>query len=194
MSEIFKSVFEVLLPRGSAWTPAPGKDFDKLLDGMSSNWQPILEFLEQLSFIRDPFRTPYLSDLEKEFGILTNENIDESIRRASLATIMFTRNRTGSEDDLEKSLRDAGFDVFVYQNDPAVDPALFLDQFFQMVADGFNAYAGRSDAFAGRVGGELLVNGEIIEQFPNYLMSADRESRFPDFDFDETRAKLKKIK
>ena len=38
------------------------------------------------------------------------------------------------DDFLQQVLRNAGFDVFVFQNDPAVDPGIYLANDFQMVA------------------------------------------------------------
>jgi len=172
MPNISKSVLLALLPPGSIWTVAEGKDFDKLLDGMAENNEWVRIYLDQLSKIRDPFNTPLLNDLEREYGILPDERIAENIRRMNLAVNMFSKNGTGSDDNLEKSLRDAGFDVYVYQNSPAVDPSQFLDQNFQMVAAGINAYAGRVDAFASRLGGELIVNGPTFKQSERYLMGA----------------------
>jgi len=43
---------------------------------------------------------------------------------------------------------------------------------YQMVAGGFNAYAGRTDAFAGSSGGELVVIGDIYTNNNLYLAHA----------------------
>jgi hypothetical protein len=134
-----------------------------LLDGSAENWEIIRAFLSDLDCIRDPSCTSFLADLEKEFGVFTNTNLTEQQRRDQLTPIVFNRSFNGSVDNLQQALDDAGFTVQVHENSPAVDPAIFLDQDFQMVAAGSNAYAGRSDAYAGKVGGELLVNGEIFK-------------------------------
>lgn len=178
MSNISKEVFLSLLPPGSIWTIAEGKDFDKLLDGISENSELIRLFLDLLADIRNPFKTPILNDLEREFGILPDERIDEETRRKNLATNIFSKNGTGSDDNMEKSLRDAGFDVFVHENSPAIDPAIFLDQIFQMVAGGDKAFAGNADAFASRLGGELVVNGDMFIQTEIYTMIAGGDFAF----------------
>jgi hypothetical protein len=152
-----------ILPDGHIWEPEEAADLDLLLDGMADNYEILHAFLSALSDMRNPNETTILSDLEREYGIPTNTLLSEATRRARLAELAFSSNGNGTEDDLQTALRNVGFDVYVYQNDPAVDPAIFLDQQFQMVAAGGNAYAGRSDAFAGRLGGELLVNGEIFK-------------------------------
>lgn len=179
MSDITRAVLDALLPPGSIWTPKDDADFDKLLEGMADNHEEIRIFLSQLSVLRDPDKTFILDDLEREYGLIKDENLSESVRRQRLSAIAFARNGGGTPDFLQQVLRDAGFDVFVYNNDPAVDPALFLNETFQMVAGGGNAYAGFHDAigiqaFAGRSGGELVVNGDLLaESGPLYLSVAN---------------------
>ena len=162
MASLMRSVIDVITPRGSAWSVAPDEDWDKLYDGIALNWEEVREFLAELKSIRDPALTSFLADLEKEFGVFSNPILTEQQRRDQLTPIVFNRSFNGGLDNLEDALQAAGFDVQVHSNSPAADPALFLDQNFQMVADGGNAFAGRPDAFAGRSGGELLVNGEIF--------------------------------
>lgn len=176
---ISRKVFTLLLPDGSIWNPEVDKDFDLLLDGMGDNAEGVRLFNEQLAFIRNPQKTPILSDLEKEYGISSDERLTEQERRDRLEVQKTSNDSDGTDDDMQKFLRDAGFDVFVHQNSPAVNPAIFLDQNFNMVADGDNAYAGfipvsgpPSTAFAGRLGGELLVNGALFTQTPAYLVYA----------------------
>jgi hypothetical protein len=141
--------------------------------------------LDCLSCLRDPFRTPILSDLEREYGIVTDERLTEDTRRLQLASVIYQGENNGSKDDLQKALNDAGFDVQVHENSPAVDPDLFLNNIFLMVAGGDNAYAGfiplagpPSTAVAGKTGGSLLVNGSIIEQAPDYLSVADGDNMY----------------
>jgi len=150
-------------PKGPIWEPEELEDFDLLLEGIADNLEVVHVFLSTLSDIRNPNKTIILSDLEREYGIPTNLLLSEDTRRTRLAELVYGMDENGTEDDLETALRNVGFDVFVYQNDPAVDPAIFLENDFQMVAGGGNAFAGRADAFAGKIGGELLVNGEIFE-------------------------------
>lgn len=161
-SRIGRAMIDDLLPPGPLWEPEDVGDFDHLLDGMADNIEAVIIFLSTLSDIRNPKKTIILDDLEREYGVPTNALLSEATRRLRLTELIYGAVGNGTEDDLQPALRDVGFDVYVYQNDPAVDPATFLDQQFQMVAAGGNAYAGRSDAFAARTGGELLVNGDVF--------------------------------
>jgi uncharacterized protein YmfQ (DUF2313 family) len=172
-------MLDALMPTGAIWRPKENGYFDKLLDGFSSCFDFIKTFLDTLSEIRNPETTTMLSDLEREYGKSVNANLTEETRRMQLAAQKYSKLRNGSIDHLQSELDAAGFDVLVHENSPAVDPAIFLDQAFQMVADGDNAYAGHiplggppSDAFAGRLGGELLVNGAQIFLSAAYLMQA----------------------
>ena len=162
MGSLMRSVIDAIIPEGSAWNVAPDEDWDKLYNGIAANWEEIRVFLDDVKSVRDPAFTSFLSDLEREFGVFTNPILTEQQRRDQLSPIVFNRSSNGGIDNLEDALQAAGFDVQVHSNSPAVDPALFLDQDFQMVAAGGNAFAGRADAFAGKIGGELLVNGEIF--------------------------------
>ena len=179
MSNISKKVFVSLLPPGPLWVVKPSGGLDQLLDGIALNSEAVNDFLDCLSCLRDPFTTPFLSDLEREYGSITSDNISEDVRRQRLAAEkVYPVVRTGSDDDLENALQKAGFDVQVHVNSPAVDPAIILQKDFQMVAGGGAAYAGNQDAFAGVGGGDLLVNGEIITQTPAYGMQAAGQNAF----------------
>lgn len=165
-----RSILDALLPPGPKWVPADGLDFDLFLDGLADIYPPIKNFLGDLACLRDPETTPYLSDLEKEFGILTKENLTEAIRRELLAARIYERGGTGSATNLQAALVRAGFDVQIHENSPAVDPAIFLDENFQItLGDPISAFIGDPDAYLGRIGGELLVNGPLFDQYPLYL-------------------------
>jgi len=172
MSEFTRQILDSLLPSGAVWSPKFEGDLDKYLDGQADNYDPILTFLRSLSEIRNPSTTPLLEELEREYGLAKNDSLTEAQRRAFLESFIFGAEDSGTPEDLERRLQDAGFDVFVYANDPAQDPLVILDQAFRMVAGGSNAFAGRQDAFARRQGGELIVNGDKFKQVPDYLTTA----------------------
>ena len=162
MSDLLRATIDTLYPDGSIWSPAPDGDFDNLLDGQAANWETIRVFLADLKVVRVPEFTTFLEDLEREFGVLTNANLTELQRRDQLTPLVFDRGSSGSVDALQNALDNAGFTVQVHENSPAVDPSIFLNEVFDMVADGAAAFAGNENAFAGRTGGELLVNGNIF--------------------------------
>lgn len=172
---LIKSIILSLLPPGPLWEPEEGGDYDLFLDGYSESYESFRVLAESLAYIRDPQKTPILSDLEREFGILTDDRIDEEIRRNSLATLMYNRQGTGSRENLETALRDAGFDVYVHSNSPAVDPAQFIDSSFQMVCDQSTAVCGNEEAYCKSLGGYLIVNGKLFDQEVGYLMQCGGE-------------------
>lgn len=175
MPNLSRSVFDSLLPDGSFWHIAQDGYFDKLLDGMSDNVEDVILKLACLACIRDPHTTPILSDLEKEFGLNSDERLTDEERRQALAAKVYRGDCNGSKDCLENALQKAGFDVQVHENSPSVDPAIFVDGIPFMVCSGFNAYCGyfpitpgQYSSIAGRSGGYLLVNGSVYNQTPNY--------------------------
>ena len=154
MSEEMKAVLEALLPDGAIWKPKPDGDFDRLLAGMGDNAQLPYEWLDSLAQLRNPRRPPILSDLEKEYGQLTNTDLTEAERRTQLAAVKYAIPDTASWELVQDKLRAAGFDaIVVTPNDPAIDPNL--------------------------ISGELLVNGPIYtEQKPGYLAQANGDNMF----------------
>jgi len=163
--DISRAMINALLPDGDIWNPEKDGDFDRFLEGLSLCIEDARSYLEQLGFFRDPYNISeeMLQDLEKEYGIVTKTNVSVETRRMQLAAKIYERGGTGSPDDLKNALINAGFNVYVHPNDPAVDPAIFLDQSFQVtIGDPLNAYIGDPGAYFGRFGGYLLVNGPII--------------------------------
>lgn len=157
-NNISKDVTTSLLPEGPIWVSALGQDFDKFLDGKSENAETMREFLSKLSDIRNPLKTTILEDLEKEFGVGANLALTEAERRAQLLAVKTASNGDGTDTFLEDKLQLSGFDLFVYQNDPPVDPDTILSSGFLMFCDSDEAFCGHEDALCGKESGQLLVN------------------------------------
>lgn len=174
----FREVVQALLPKGPFWNPLIGGFYDKILEGISLNTKSVYEYLKQLAFIRDPSNTPILSDLEKEYGIVTDLRLSDEERQNTLAAVKYAKPGKASFTDLQTILRDAGFDVYVYQNNPPIDPATLLDEGFQMVANGDLAFAGDPEAYAGLVGHGVLVNGPNYDSSVLYEMMASGAAAF----------------
>ncbi|MCK5603585.1 hypothetical protein KAR91_16995 [Candidatus Pacearchaeota archaeon] len=173
-----KAVFEALLPPGSLWQPAPAAGFDQFLNALGENADDIYERLYDLGSIRDPRKTPILSDLEKEYGVYTNLNLTEAVRRQQLAAIKYAKPGTASDSLLQAILRNAGFDVYVRRNHAPVDPADLLQDQYLLEAGEIDAFAGEPNAIAGRGGGELLVNGPIVVTSVDYDAQANGAAMF----------------
>lgn len=173
MHNLSHSVLSALWPRGQFWTPATDDDYEHLLEGIADNSEAVRLDMERLGQLRDPARTVMLSDLEKEYAVQPSATATDAERRERLAAAMFRRSELPTYELLEEKLQLAGFMVYVHPNSPAVDPAIFLNQAFQMTCGdllpgGNDAQCGEPEAYCGQVGGELLVNGEFFEQQPNY--------------------------
>lgn len=173
MSRGLGNLLGLLLPKGAFWKAVEEGDLWNVGKAIGENAEPVFEFLKGLAFLRDPSKTLILSDLEKEYGVLTDLRLDEDTRRQILASYAFAKPTTASENNLEAILRDAGFDVRVYQNNaPTIDPDV-LTTAYQMIAGTTTAVAGNEDAFAGVSGGYLIVNGSIYETILTDPMQAD---------------------
>ena len=172
MSELTRKIIDSLMPGGSAWAIKSDSDSDKIMDAEALNIDNPKDFLALLARIRDPQLTPFLDELEREFGISKDDSLTEQQRRDFLTSYVFGGSGSGTIDDMRRRLEEAGFDVQVYANDPAQNPAVLTDEQFAMVAGGANAYAGREDAFARRIGGELIVNGDKFKERPLYTSVA----------------------
>ncbi|HPA71432.1 MAG TPA: hypothetical protein PKY31_04130 [Spirochaetota bacterium] len=173
-----RRIINALLPFGAAWFPKAEGFFDNLLEGIAQNQQSVKDDLDLLGKIRDPEHTPVLSDLEKEFGVIPATLSTEAERRSRLKSVKFQRATLATSEVLQTKLRAAGFtDVYVHDNDPAVDPDIFLAQAFNMVCGdllpgGNNAECGEPEAYCAQVGGELLVNGSLFKNHPKYAVQA----------------------
>jgi len=172
--EIIKQALLKLFPKGSAWRPKIDGQFDKLVEGIAANEEFERAFLAGIARIRDPQTTPYLDDLEYEYGLIKDNRLTEAERRDQLQAIVYAIAGSGSETYLQDILHTAGFtQCFVYQNNPPVNPNSFLSSSALMVANGGNHYAGYypvslpTTAVAGWTNGigELIVNGDLFQQY-----------------------------
>lgn len=159
----YRPVIDALLPPGPLWVPEVDEDLDNLLNGISDNQILIEEFLSNLAYTRIPEKTPLLDDAEKEWGLIFNPDLTEAERRARLLSAKTAHKNEGTDTFLQEKLRLAGFDVYVYRNDPPVDPSIFIYDGFLVVCGGADAICGEADAICGSggAGGALVVNGDL---------------------------------
>ena len=157
-------------PKGPPHDPDPDGQMSNFRDGDGEILTEIRVNVKSLAFMRDPQNTPLLSDLELDLGINPADNLTEQERRDLLAPIRYPLATTANDTDMQSQLDKAFGDgvLTVYNNSPdgpAIDPSLILDTNFQMQASGgTNFYAGNDDAYAGRLGGYLLMNGDVYTQ------------------------------
>ena len=160
---MYRNILNALLPPGSIWVPEEYGDLDNLFDGIANNAEQIHDFLFGLSRLRNPLLTSVLSDLEKEYGIIPDETIDETIRRERLLSVKTAVNGDGSADFLQTKLRESGFDVYVHLNNPPINPDLFLYTSPAAICGNQFAICGYETALCGGQRGELVVNGPVYE-------------------------------
>jgi len=183
---LMRAFLDAVEPPGSLWRPAPGGDLDKLTDGFGDGLQAVKDFLATLAYIRDPWRTPFLEEIEREFGIMPNVQLTDAQRRGTLALAKYARRRPSTISNLQNALDRAGlgtggYGLQVYANDPPVDPGPFTNYAFQMYLGGPNGYLGYAVggvilAYMGVNGGLWVVNGDVFTQAPAYESLGGSES------------------
>ena len=180
-STLMRAFLDAVWPDGSIWRPAPGEDLDHFLDGLTDIWQQVHDNMGSLALLRDPRRTPYLEELERDYGVMPNSQLTDAQRRENLAMAKYGRGKTSTADTLQDALDRAGlgtggYGLHVYANDPAVDPAPFMLGTFQTyLGGGNNQYLGyntggitRSFMGVAAGGGLWIVNGDVYQASPNY--------------------------
>lgn len=161
------NIFKTLFPRGNAFLLFIQKKFTQLIEGLTALPYDFRTYIDNIWLDLFPDSTRELELWNTQFGLQTGQN-SESTQRTVLEDRWSSEGGQASAY-MQSVLQANGFDVQVHENNPPVDPDLFLNNIPAMVAGGDNAYAGRDDAFAGRTGGELLVNGPIVTNIPLYL-------------------------
>lgn len=190
-NSIIRAMIDALLPPGAIWEAEPNESFDQQLEGISDSIEDIKITIDSLEHIRNPFKTPVFTDLERNFGFQPNENVDLEIRRKRLSRRIYKKDRNNAVGDLQDDLDFSGFNLQVHQNDPPVDPSLFFpSQPFQMAAGSDYAYAGYNLgaeilSYAGSYGAKFLVNTLIIKQEQAVTMQAGDTIAFAGYNVGE---------
>jgi hypothetical protein len=126
-------------------------------------------YINQIYLNLFPFYTNCVDKWRDTFGLIQASS-DENMR-VDIDTAWKAQGGQGA-DYIQSILNNAGFNVQVHENNPPIDPDILLTSIPWMVAGGQFAYAGNDEAVAGRTGGDLLVNGDIITEVPLYLSFA----------------------
>lgn len=138
---VMRRVLDSALPDGPIWQIAEGEDLDKYYHGLAQNYEDAREEVAAIGDLRNPESTASLADLEIEFGITPDTNFTPTQRRVYLAALKGERCVLPSWVNLQRKLRAAGFDVYVFPNDPPLDPAVVLSDY----------------------SGYYLVNGDVLD-------------------------------
>ena len=174
---LLKKAFDAVWPKGSAWAQKIGGGMESLLLGIGDSLELVRIKLMTLATLRNPKLTEQLDELEIDFGVVPDPTLTDTVRRSRLAARINAEQAAGTRDRMERELQAAGFDLFVYSNDPAVDPRQFATK-FATVAGGDEAFAGEPSAVAEAFSAVLIVNGDAIRTVPVWLTVADGDRAF----------------
>jgi hypothetical protein len=158
-------IIKATIPGGPIWKPIESGMLNKIYDAIGDVFQKAKTEADNLYNVRDPYLTTQLNDLERDYGLINDTNIDEENiggwpgRRKLLSIFAFGKNGNGGQSFLQARLRAAGFNVSVNQNSPAIDPNEIIGSNYRIYLNGENAYLGNENCTLGEIGGELLVDG-----------------------------------
>jgi len=173
MPSFYRRILDLAWFSGPIHRPKPGGHYAAWRDAIANCLEFIRTDILSLSYMRDPSRTPRLMDLQTEFGVTDDVNLTDAVKIDLLNTKRYRKDTNATDDDLQTLLDKGGFNLTVYNNSPtgpAIDPALIMDQNFQLQAlGGTNYYAGNDDAYAGRSGGIVLANGDTFNQTSGFV-------------------------
>lgn len=186
-----KSLVDNLYPGG--WEAEVDGDFDNFNQATADNVKLITDEMEILACIRCPESTPVLSDLEREYGIVPNEDLTDEVRRFNLQVEKFKMESDGSVDTIAEAIHIAGFpNINVYENDPSVDPESVVGTSNFMSAGSDNSFAGyiplagEEEAICGSKteDGYVLANGTLntvspdIDSVAGEMWAGDTDNSF----------------
>jgi len=163
----FFKIIKSLLPKSNTFQLFIQKKLTQFFEALTVIPGDFRDYIHQIFLDIFPSTTREIEKWREQFGLI----YFPSDSAEQIETLNSEWQATGGQgaDYIQSVLRAAGFDVYVHENNPPVDPDIFLNSIPIMVCKGLNAYAGRDDAFAGRTGGDLLVNGPILTNIPLYL-------------------------
>ena len=174
---LLKKAIDAVWPRGSAWAQKIGGNMEGLLLGVGDSLELVRVKLSTLASLRNPDLTDQLDELEIDFGVTPDPTLTDVVRRSRLAARINSEQSAGARDHMERELQEAGFDLFVYSNDPAIDPSQLTDSFLT-VAGGIEAFAGEPSAVAEVFNATLLVNGSVVRAVFTWLAVAGGDEAF----------------
>jgi hypothetical protein len=161
----YSDILRTLFPKGPIWSFKAFGDADKLVETIGDAKETVRAFLKSIANTRTPDLTPVLSDLEREYGITPASGLTEAQRREILAGYVYAKVGSG-KDDLEARLHAAGFtELFVYPNDPIVNPGYYATGIWTAVCNHQDTVCGNQDCYCGQLGlgGYVLANGPVYD-------------------------------
>lgn len=170
----FFSLIKMLLPKSHMFSLSIDNTLRRLFASLTALPADFREYVDKIFLDVFPHTTRSLNAWIDQFGLRAT-NHKESSNRVLLATEWQAQGSQGA-DSLQRILNNAGFDVIVHRNEPAIDPATLLAVEPIMVAGNAKSIAGSAQSFAGRTGGELLVNGYIATNIATYISHAGNSS------------------
>lgn len=159
--------YRKLYPEGTAFEPKLDGGMDQFLQAKGDINQTRIDNINNLAYLRNPQKTTMLKDLERDYGVPSDEGLSDTDRRNTLMPLVYQKRTASSRDLLQAKLHDAGFtDLYVYDNYPISDPRPFATSSSLCVCGNQAACCGNEQAIASKYGGQLVVNGSLTKLVP----------------------------
>lgn len=170
-NEKYFKIIKSLLPKSEAFNLIIQKNITKFFEGLTALPDDFRTYIENIYLDIFPDDTRSIELWEEQFGI-SMPSSDDTIRRSNV-DIAWKLKGGQSAVYLQGILQDAGFDVQVHENNPKIDPDIFISAQFVMTCGMSTAVCGNDDAYAGRTGGFILANGFVPDSsdLRDYLMT-----------------------
>lgn len=128
-----KKLHKRLYPKGRAFNAKPGTNHDKVIEAIVTSEENVNNSATSILFSILPDNSNFSVDdaekWEQRLGMISNSNVSLEDRKLAIARKL---NHPGniparqSQNYIEQSLQDAGFDVYVYENINRVSPSDLL--------------------------------------------------------------------
>lgn len=166
------SVFKHLLPKAEAWKLTVDRTLRQLFEGTVPTFEAVIEFFDLVWLDMFPQTTRHLTQWETAFGVpKTSQILLEQGRRDNLSALWAAQGGQ-SPYYIQTTLREAGFDVYVYDwwssvgpppvaRDPALATYLLVNKMYTALVD-YKTCCGEALMQCGEAIAECGENNGII--------------------------------
>jgi hypothetical protein len=138
VKDLLKDSILAILPEGAIRQLVQDGDEDKLYGAIAEAVEEGHTVLDNMGYIRDPYRADNLEALEREYGFISDPNLTEEERRARIAALKYAKPGSGTAETMQAALHIAGFtNLVVVEGRQTLDPASVTYPYSEYVINGF---------------------------------------------------------
>lgn len=151
------------LPEGALRQLVPEGDEDLLMEGIAESLADVLDTLLNTKYIRNPYETDRLEDLEREYGFLLKADLSVTDRQNRIAALKYAKRGSATAEALQAALHLAGFtQLVVVECRQDQDPrTVAAGEDFEYVVNGIESQAAIGYDVACDSGLEITCTGDL---------------------------------